>query len=255
MNAAIAAMVFAGPLLFGQTLAGQDPSPKRRYFQAHTVPAGIRQIALALGPRVQTPGRERMIVTGTLARSGSTSALRIIRELPGLARIEESGANGKILVFDFQRLTGRSPIDDSDEDLVESLEMDSTEQFLNSIAPGATVRLIGQRFQVRGEAGFGAQVDVLEMVLPMKSRRDREVRVKHFMFDTRTGLLRRVAYNTRKANQLVRIQTVVSDYTQIDGHPIPGKIARIVNGIAAFSFTTESAVILPAVDDNAFRAP
>lgn len=243
-------VAYAAGIGFGQTAPRQP-----RYFAAHTVDPELRHVALAVGPRLQAPGRERLIMTGTLTRAGIQSALRVIRELPGLVRIDETGGRGQALAFDLDRITGRAAIESADEDLLESMEADTAEYLLQMFGRNATLRLLGHRFRVANQTGFGSEMDVYEMVAAVRVRGDAPVRTKHYMFDSRTGLLRRVGYKIAGDTQSTYIETVYSDYATVAGHPIAGKIVRVVNGAPAFTFTRESASVIPAANDNAFRLP
>ncbi len=246
-------MLVAGLMGCVHATFGQGAVPRPRYFKPYTVPSAVRQIALALGPRVQAPGQERLVLDGVLVQGDSKTPLRVIRELPGLLRIEAAGGAGNALVFDGRNLTGRTGTGVKDEDLAEMFEIDSSEHFLNNIST-APLRMLGQRFHVRGETGFGAEVDLFEMVVPIRFGRETIMRTKQFMFDTRTGLLRRVAYRIQTGPQTFNIQTVLSDYSQAQGDALPGRIDRVVNGTAAFTFVRNSAALLPAAADNAFKA-
>jgi hypothetical protein len=114
-------------LLHGQsTQSGQKP----RFYPVHSVVSPVRQVVTALGDRVQKPGNERVIMTGTLSRSGVSSTAQIILEMPGLLRIDETGGKGKSLVYDLGSLMGASAVVDDDEGLAESLQNDTAETFL-----------------------------------------------------------------------------------------------------------------------------
>src|SRR6266498_4504254 len=81
----------------GQSIQGnQNP----HYYPIHSVMSPVRQIVNVLGDRVQKPGKERVVMTGSLTRMGVVSTVQIILELPGLLRIDEQGGKGKSLVFD-----------------------------------------------------------------------------------------------------------------------------------------------------------
>ena len=244
------------------SLYGQPPvpapvitQPKLKYVQPFHVPSAVRPILDALGTRFQTSGSERLIATGQLRRSSGISTVQITTEISGQVRIEETGGRGRTLSFDTTTLNGKGPVDSDDEDLMESLGIDSPEQFIQNLGQGVSLRLLGHRFKVRGETGFGAEVDIFEVVMPVQSRSDKQNRVKHVMFDTQTQLLRRVAYTTTKGNQQVRTETIHSDYSLVNGHQIASRTQRLENGAEVFQFTRQSASIIPTVSDNLFRIP
>ena len=235
--------------------ASAAAQPKLKYIQPFHVPSAVRPILNALGTRFQTPGSERLVSTGQLRRTSGISSVQIITELSGQVRIDETGGRGRSLAFDTTTLNGKGPVDSDDEDLMESLGIDSPEQFIQSLGPSISLRLLGHRFKVTGETGFGSEVDIFEVITSVQSRSDKQNRVKHVMFDTQTQLLRRVAYTAIKGNQQIRTETIHSDYSLVNGHQIAGRTQRLENGAEVFQFTRQSASILPAVSDNLFRIP
>jgi hypothetical protein len=243
--------------LLPRFLAGQPlPANKNpRYYPIHSVISPVRQIVNAIGDRVQKPGNERVVMTGSLNRTGLVSTVQIILEMPGFLRIDEQGGKGKSLVYDLGSLRGASAIDDDDEGLAESLENDTAETFLNRFGPGSSVRRLGDRFKVTGETGFGSAVDIYEVVSPVGVKRDKQTVTKRYMFDSNSGLLRRVAYEALQAGKSVTIQTVLSDYSNAGGYMLPGKIARVVNATEVFAFTRSGAAVQAADKDNAFASP
>lgn len=243
--------------LFPQFLPGQSAQANQnpRYYPIHSVISPVRQIVNALGDRVQKPGKERVIMTGSLNRTGVVSTVQIILELPGLLRIDEQGGKGKSIVFDLGSLKGASAVDDDDEGLAESIENDTAEVFLGKLGPGASVRRLGDRFKVKGETGFGSEVDIYEVVSSVGVKRDKQTVTKRYMFDSNSGLLRRVVYLANQSGKSVAVQTVLSSYSNTGGYMLPGKIARVVNGSEVFAFTRSGAAVQAAAKDNAFAAP
>ena len=234
-----------------QSGAGSKP----KYIQLHEVPSAIQPVLAALGPRFQAPGKERVVTIGQLRRKTGISTVQVINELPGQVRITETGGRARSLTFDLADIKGKDQLDDDDEDLMESLGIDSPEQFLQSLTPGVSLRLLGHRFRVKGETGFGSEVDIFQVIAPVSSRRDKQIRNKQVMFDTQTLLLRRVVYTVQKGNQTIRTETIHSDYSTVDGHQLAGRTQRLENGIEVFQFTRQTASLVPAASDNLFRIP
>lgn len=239
---------------FIQPVFAQGVQPKPRYYPPHTVASQVRQIVSALGGRVQGPGKERVIMIGSLNRQGVASVLQIVRELPGLFRIDETGGRNKSIGFDQTTLKGSSAITADDEDLAETLDNDTAEAFLAKFAPGSTVRHLGDRFKVKGETGFGSTVDIFEVVAPVTLKSDKQAVKKRYMFDSSTGLLRRVVYGATQSGKVVTVQTLFSNYAGFAGYTLPGRIARSTNGTEVFSFTLTSASVVAAATDNAFTS-
>ena len=240
---------------FGQG-QGQQSGKAPKFYRAETVPDRYRQVVDALGDRVKSAGKERVLLTGTLQLGAQPAApATVTLELPGRLRIEHAAGRARVLVFDLTESKGRAVIDDEDEELIESLGLDNAEQFLDQLDERASVRLLGHGFRLLNETGFGSSVDIYEVAVPMPSRRDKQVRIKHFMFDTQTGLMRRVAYTISKGGVSVRVETVLSDYAPIEGNNLPGRIVRRENGREVMRFQRTAAAISPRANDNAFRQP
>jgi hypothetical protein len=251
LQAAIVAAAIIHPVF------AQGNPARPHYFPPYTVSSPLRQIVTALGDRVQAPGKERVTMTGSLTWQGVVSAIQIVRELPGLLRIDESGASNKSLAFDqttTTTLTGTGAINDDDESLAETLESDTAESFLAKFGPGASVRRLGDRFKVKGETGFGSEVDIYEVVASVTFKRDKQPVTKRYMFDSNTGLLRRVVYSANQSGTTVLVQTVLSNYTAASGYALPGRIARSVNGTETFVFTLTSASITAAGAATSFTS-
>ena len=99
----------------------RDPSYARR---ARLRPQ-LREALSVLGDRLETLGKERLTMIGTLKRSGSQAALpfRLITELPNRLRLEErAGAELRVIGFDGNAGWALgSTFDSSHQDLIEAL--------------------------------------------------------------------------------------------------------------------------------------
>ena len=229
--------------------------PVARFYPPHATPDRVRQIVAAISDRLDGPGRERLTMSGNLRIGAASSPATVVIELPGQIRIEHNTGRARVLAFDLTSLNGRAPIDDDDEDLVESLGLDTTEQFLYQIDKNAAIRLLGHGFRVASEQGFGSTVDIFQATIPTSARRDGQTRVKQFMFDSSTGLLRRVAYTISKNSQAVRASTLYSGYSAVNGTQVPALIVRQENGREVFRFERTGASVSTLVNDSAFRQP
>lgn len=213
------------------------------FFKPHELPMGLRVLLVAHGTRLQAPGKERLVLSGAMKRGSSSSSLQLTNDLPGKVRIDENGGRAKSVVFDLENLSSPNSIEDVDEDMAESFALDTPESFFLQIRYGGALRMIGQNFKVKNETGFGSQVDIFELTSIAATRRDKQVRRKHFLFDFRTGLLRQVAYSATKAGRPYRVATVYSEYSQLEGNAVPGKIQRVEDGAEVFAFTRQTATL------------
>jgi hypothetical protein len=235
---------------FAQVGSPTDTRPSgRSYLSAGSVQPIFQPLVGALGPRLQSEGKEHLILAGTLSRNSTTSPVIVTKEFPNSFRIEESGGKNTLLVFDGQTLQGRSSIDAEDEDLAEMLGIDTSEHFLGQVLARGAIRSLGQRFRVEGDSGFGEEVNIFELSAAVPSRAAKTERVKHVMFDSRSHLLRRVAYTAWEKGSQPRVETVYSSYSLIDGHSIPTEIRRLENGKETIKLVIAGAELRPKTGD------
>jgi hypothetical protein len=80
----------AGSSIKQEAAAQPTPSPEGYVRRARLGPR-LRDVLNVIGDRVERPGKERVVLIGTVRRQGSQQAspLRLILELPGLMRFEE----------------------------------------------------------------------------------------------------------------------------------------------------------------------
>ncbi len=136
--------------------------------------------------------------------------------------------------------------------MLETLAYDTADGFLFSLADGHAPRIRGYAFIVGSEPGFGGTVDIHEVVQTVRSRRNALQVAKHFEFDTRTGLLRRVRYQTLRRGQPVRVEVEYSDYVAVNSQPLAKRVLRREGTGVILDLTITSAETQPMQNDNAF---
>ena len=145
----------------GKTAASGVPGSMRQPLsaaQGHASPADVRRAFLprylrpalhALGDRVERPGKERLVLAGSVRRKGEAEAAPFssIYEQPGRLRFEEGqGAARRVLVFDGRRPSGRDRPYTADEmRVIEALVYATAEGFFNAVMDGAAMRLLDGR--------------------------------------------------------------------------------------------------------------
>ncbi len=217
-----------------------------------SVPGPFQRYAQAVVTRLTNQEKAQLSMSGSLTRArGGAVPATIAIQFPGKVRFTD--AAGASAVFDGENARGKN-LNDQD-DLLESVASDSIEAFLGAVSSNASVRLLGTRFAVEGETGFGKQVDIFEVAAPTNSRSDKRLRVKHFMFDSTTGLLRSVSYSAPERGGQFRVRTVYSSYSDVAGQLIPGRIQRLENDVEAFRFDRTSAALTPAAAATQFTEP
>jgi hypothetical protein len=84
----------------------------------------------ALGPRVQRPGLERMVLAGILNNRGSQSSVTAVWEVPNRFRLEHVGSGRKAVGFDGDAAwSSEGQVGEDDLAAIESMAADSAEGF------------------------------------------------------------------------------------------------------------------------------
>ena len=126
-------------------------------------------------------------------------------ELPGKFRLDQTGGGRPLLVNGPGLTSGKTQdaMDAAEEALAESLIQDRVESALYGIANGNSLRLVGEQVREGRNPGpdyRGPYYDVVDTVAKLDSRSTAPVRHKRFLFDSYTGLLRRVIYKVQGVN-------------------------------------------------------
>ena len=233
---------------FGQaTSAQRAPEPP---ITASRLPAHLQPYLKPVASRIAVVGKERASYAGTVDAAGVREPISWTAEFPGRLRLLR-GAAGRALTFDLQGV-GRA-LDDLDEELLESLSADTADTFLDKVRQGYEPRMLGSRFRVPGAVGFGAEMDIFEMALPVAARREATTAVKHFGFDSATGLLREVAYHRVLGASRIRHATRYSNYENVDGTPLSKQIERFQGAQRRFQINVASSALQAAALDGLFN--
>jgi hypothetical protein len=102
------------------------------YVRRSKLASRLRAALDVLGDRLEKPGKERLIIEGTITRSNSPEAapFRLFLELPGRMRLEEKGARSRVIGFDGKDgWAGDDLLNDDDQKIIETLVFDSTDYF------------------------------------------------------------------------------------------------------------------------------
>ena len=239
--------------LFGQV----QMTPAQRE-QLSSVPRGTSGDLLiqvrAVGARLQVPGREVTVLTGRLLDAGGISKNVVItQQISGMVRIE--GVKEKVpLTFDGDLSRGWS--DRTDESLLETFVTDTIEGMVYSVRSGGALRLLGRGFgpDPRAVPDYkGPRYDIYEVTAPVRSRQDRQVRMKRYYFDSASGLLVSTRYMDPTFSSGLNVETRFSEWLQANGSLYPGRIERYENGQIIFSFIVTAASSHPRQADANFR--
>lgn len=192
---------------------GQD-SPSVGRPSVNRVRAGVlwpqlRLYLKTLGDRLQEPGKERLMLNGTLDRAGEQSVpVTGILEFPDrLQLITPSGSQTRALVYNGEASrAGDAVLSSADQDLIESVVNDSAEHFFKAQAEGAPTRHLGDRFRADDGATenySGPYYDVFSLQDKVIIGSVSRSQTKLYYFDSETRLLDRVTYEiSRNGDEL-----------------------------------------------------
>lgn len=216
------------------------------------IPLHAKAYMAAVGDRLLKPGAERVVQTGRMEHAGQIETMTWTWEFPGKLVMQRNGKNP--VVFNPGK-TARPNLDDLEDELLEMLTADTTEHLLNTIHSGVSTRFLGSAFRVRGVSGFGETVDIIAMAAPVPSRSQGGGSVKHYMFDSKTRLLHKVAYEKIVADKQTRVVIEYSGYENVNGQMTPKRIVRYNGAQKRFQIDVQTAQWQAAQNDGKFDGP
>lgn len=237
-----------------QTRASQPAEHVRR---ARLWPQ-LRAALTTLGDRLERPGRERLLLSGTLTRGTESrrAPLQIIREFPARLRLtEQSGAQLRALTFNRGALEAGEESAAFAHALIESLVLDTAEQFFSESTQGAALRFLGSR--VRPDDGSasdytGPSYDVYEVTGAVRIGDQEHRQTKLFYFNSNTLLLELVRYEANRNGSRVTVETRFSEWQQTDSQQVARLIKRTENGQPVFTVTVTAASFAARAEDGIF---
>lgn len=216
------------------------------YRDVSQIPIPLQSRYLALGDRLQKPGKERISINGVLSDSSGSNAATLVIEKGGKARIDVPAKNSKSIRFDGKSVSKN--VGTEDQELLEALVDDLPEVFIEETASGIGFRLVGRRFE--GEKG--ELCDVYEAQMPAKSNPKHLRPIKRYCFDSNTMLLSWVQYPESNAANASIIETRFNDWIIVNGQMFPSTISRRKQGKVVFTLRAEMVTVAPAEADNLF---
>ncbi len=229
---------------FLATLAKAQPDLRvgRRddYLRAHDLPHFLGRYQASLGERLQRPGLERLVSTGTLRERGADKSSVLTWELPGRFRIEKDNKAIVGALAGVAAPTAPGLSSEDEDDIIESLFLDRAESALYNVVNGAAVRVIGYQVgtqRSRVPAYSGPYFDVFDITTKVDSKVRSATRSKRYFFDSMSGLLQRVTYVVAKNAGPQTIDTYFSQWTKVQNEFVPGIIERRENQVVGSRFT------------------
>jgi hypothetical protein len=251
--------VIIGILLGTSAWAQQANAPVApRHHYPGELGSEYRHYFVALGNRMQTTGKERLVLTGTLeqaTRNTAASSVRITIDIAGQLRMDSTGGPSVTVVYDGQQIKNSGAGQGkADQDLADSLSQDSMESVITGLIQGNAARTIASHARWADPRSPSTPIlcDVVQQYdRSSASWRDPE-QAKTYCFDSTTHLLAAVMYRTpSKANVITRF----SDWRSIEnqGQMVPFKVERLENGNAVFTLTVQKAELQAHADDGFFN--
>lgn len=230
---------------------GMRARDRVQYVQPTAIPGVFQRYIHAAGDRFSKPGKERLVCTGSATIAGQSSTFTAIAELPGKVRIQY-GPQGRVVTFDLERSSAPGSVDDADEAVLETFAYDSTDRFLFGIAEGTLPRVLGFAFRPDSSVPPAPAVDIYQVFQMVASRRNQDQAVKHFEFDSQTGLLQRIVYLVPRDNHAVAVEVNHSDYADVDAQNVAQRIVRREDGQIVADIHIAQVQFQPKQHDNAF---
>ncbi|MGA9768528.1 MAG: hypothetical protein WBV94_05775 [Blastocatellia bacterium] len=268
MIASCAALVAAAAYSFTNTSKPKEmrarpvqeiaPSGNADYVRLSRLRPQLREALIALGDRLEKPGKERLVLTGTLSRSsGTKSPFRLFLEYPGRLRFEEQNASQvRVEVFNgLNELTTGGAVSQQDEDLIETLVYDSVDNYFIGQMKARATRFLGTRFRLDDgeDAGYkGPFYDIYQVADQVQSGASARAQDKLYYFNSDSQLMERVRYQTESKTN-VEIQ--FSDWTKVESQTLPSRILRLENEQVVLSFDFTSVLVMPRAQDGIFDRP
>lgn len=244
----------SGLLALGMTASGFAQLSVSRP-DTTSIPASLQPYARAVGSRIRTQGKERVVLDGTFSDPTGTRAARVTVDLSGQVRLDGMRADGASILFDGDTArAGLAAPGDTDQAVLDAFAVDSLAGLLSQLGRGSAFRVLGRGFgpdPSKAEQAGGPVWDIVELTGPRPTRGDHPVETRRYYFDNPTGLLARV----RHTDAFRQIETRFSYWGEVDGDMYPGLIEGYADDARVFVFTTQAASAGPAVDTTIFRQP
>ena len=248
MRLTVLGILFALPFsnLYAQSSRAAEHSSVAERITSSKPPAALRKQAATLGDKLHNPAKEKTTLTGQVIDSQGRSSIAKVTLQRGFVRLDGFRLGGGTLFFDGERPSRANTRED--EAILETFAMDTAEGMLDSLQYGAAASIQGLNVI---EKVTGRFYDIVEVVGPVRTSFDAPLRFKLYFFDSKTGLLARTQYSSGSQNSNVEVR--FSDWRFVDGSSYPGRIDRLENGIASFSFFINEAAAAPRGDAAEFR--
>jgi hypothetical protein len=232
----LSAPVLATPLAEPSVLLSQTPSELKPY-------------AIALGQRLQLPGKEKIAAEGAITYFGEdpprTEVVQITWQFPLKIHLAN---NGNLLAFDENNPAQAMPAVRKAADTIQTLLEDSVEGFFALQKDRISRRYLGSGFKLEGSKESDSGMDVVLMTFP-DNFRGKEPILKSYWFDSSTKLLGVVAY-TSSSGAVTHV--VIDDWRDVAGEKFPFRIERWEDNKLTMRLILDSAAFTAGSNDGSF---
>ena len=233
-------------MLSGPVLATPPAEPSVLLSQT---PSELKPYAIALGQRLQLPGKEKISAEGAITYFSEdpprTEAVRITWQFPLKIRLDK---NGSRLAFDRNNPEQAMPTVRKAADTIQTLLEDSVEGFFALQKDRISRRYLGSGFKLEGAKESDSGMDVVLMTFP-DNFRDKEPILKSYWFDSSTKLLGVVAYTSSSG---AVTHSVIDDWRDVVGEKFPFRIERWEDNKLTMRLILDSVAFTAGSNDGSF---
>lgn len=213
------------------------------------IPSSCKSFAVAVGQRLQKPGKERTTAAGSLTLVNGavqqTSAVQIIWQYPQKIRIEGAGPT---IVFDASKGVAGRPATQSMSDLLDVLVNDTVDGMIALSNQGGAVRFLGGGYKEKGAPASAPAYDLVQVRFA-DGLRTAVTTSKAYWYTAATKLLARVTYLSDAG---APVQVTVGSWQTVQGEMFPFLVERRENGVLTLRLTLANVASSAAVQDGAF---
>jgi hypothetical protein len=234
----------------------ETPPPIYQYVHREVLWPRLRSAFAIMGDRLEKPGKERLVMTGTLTLAGETTptAATMVREFPDRLRLErQNGEQRRVSVYN-GRAAQHNNRSRREADDIEMLVFDTAEHFFTSHAGGAAMRHLGDRFRLDEDSADRHSYNLYEVTGDVDTGARSRRQTKIYALDSDTLLLARVRYETERDGQTVRVEVRLGNWQRVQGQMVPLRVERRENDVMVFSLDITSVSVGPRQDDGTFTA-
>jgi hypothetical protein len=215
-----------------------------------------------LGDRLKEPGKERIVLEGTLTRRGASgekvSDVRVTWEFPGLVRMDESAGSGPVsTVFDGDRTWKKGgTLNSKDIDLIETLAEDSAEYLMLCQLLGGWAQFLKTdtitSTKAKGTKEKETLYEVYEVFNQLPFTHAFQQGRRLYYVNEQTRLLEFVRYKRAQGGMRWGVEVQLAGWEKLQGESFPRRITRR-EGTETAIFEFDSVSVSGKKDDDTFK--